>query len=120
CLSGKPGGIGSAARKGIPRSVSNRLRYLPPMKELSQPTEKNQQPHMHSANGHDHSNKGNNGLISLESLLEPPHKGAVNIEELREKLAAGRGPQFWRTLEEAAESEELREYVEQEFPGLSG
>ncbi|MDQ2843034.1 MAG: TAT-variant-translocated molybdopterin oxidoreductase [Acidobacteriota bacterium] len=69
-----------------------------------------------SGNGHG----ANGGLISLESLLEPPRKAAVDIEVLREKLAAGRGPQFWRTLEEAAESEELREYVEQEFPGLSG
>ena len=42
------------------------------------------------------------------------------MQALREKLAAGRGPAFWRTLEEAAESDELREYVEQEFPGLSG
>ncbi len=64
---------------------------------------------------------GSNGsLIPLESLLDPPRKTAVNIETLREKLASGRGPQFWRTLEEAAESEDLREYVEQEFPGLSG
>ncbi len=62
----------------------------------------------------------NGGLIPLESLVEPPRKAPIDIEVLREKLAAGRGPQFWRTLEEAAESEELREYVEQEFPGLSG
>lgn len=59
-------------------------------------------------------------FVPLESLLEPPSKPAVNLQALREKLAAGRGPTFWRTLEEAAESEELREYVEQEFPGLSG
>ncbi|HEX3682609.1 MAG TPA: TAT-variant-translocated molybdopterin oxidoreductase [Bryobacteraceae bacterium] len=58
-------------------------------------------------------------LISLESLLEKPQR-TLDIQALREKLAAGRGPAFWRTLEEAAESEELREYVEQEFPGLSG
>src|ERR1700761_1780934 len=63
--------------------------------------------------------KSMNELISLESLLEKP-KRALDIQALREKLAAGRGPAFWRTLEEAAESEELREYVEQEFPGLSG
>ena len=44
----------------------------------------------------------------------------MNLQALREKLAAGRGPAFWRTLEEAAETEDLREYVEQEFPGLSG
>ncbi len=62
----------------------------------------------------------NNSLISLESLLEPPPKRPVNLQALREKLAAGKGPAFWRTLEEAAESDELREYIEQEFPGLSG
>jgi molybdopterin-containing oxidoreductase family iron-sulfur binding subunit len=59
-------------------------------------------------------------LIPLESLLEPPKKPALDLQALREKLAAGRGPTFWRTLEEAAESENLREYIEQEFPGLSG
>jgi MoCo/4Fe-4S cofactor protein with predicted Tat translocation signal len=59
-------------------------------------------------------------LVSLDSLLEPQRKRSVDLEALREKLAARRGPAFWRTLEEAAESEELREYVEQEFPGLSG
>ena len=58
-------------------------------------------------------------LVSLESLLEKPRK-KVDLTELREKLAAGRGPAFWRTLEEAAETEDLKEYVEQEFPGLSG
>jgi len=59
-------------------------------------------------------------LIPLESLVEPVKKQATDLQALREKLAAGRGPAFWRTLDEAAESEELREYVEQEFPGLSG
>ncbi len=59
-------------------------------------------------------------LISVESLLDPPKKPAVDLQALREKLAAGRGPAFWRTLEEAAESEDLREYIEQEFPALSG
>jgi MoCo/4Fe-4S cofactor protein with predicted Tat translocation signal len=62
----------------------------------------------------------NRDLIAVESLLDKPRKAAVDIAALREKLAAGRGPTFWRTLEEAAESEELRAYVEQEFPGLSG
>lgn len=60
-----------------------------------------------------------NSLVPLESLLEP-QKRKLNLQALREKLAAGRGPAFWRTLEEAAESEDLREYIEQEFPGLSG
>ena len=59
-------------------------------------------------------------FVPLESLLEPRAKPAPNLQALRERLAAGKGPAFWRTLEEAAETEELREYVEQEFPGLSG
>jgi molybdopterin-containing oxidoreductase family iron-sulfur binding subunit len=44
----------------------------------------------------------------------------LDLQALREKLAAGKGPQFWRTLDEAAESEELKDYIEQEFPALSG
>ncbi len=59
-------------------------------------------------------------LIPLESLLEPPRKRAPELGALREKLANGRGPAFWRTLEEADESDELTEYIEQEFPGLAG
>jgi len=59
-------------------------------------------------------------LIPLESLLDKPARPRVNIQALREKLASGRGPAFWRTLEEAAETDEMREYIEQEFPGLSG
>ena len=59
-------------------------------------------------------------LIPLEALLEPPRKQAPDLEALREKLANGRGPAFWRTLEEADESNELTEYIEQEFPGLAG
>jgi molybdopterin-containing oxidoreductase family iron-sulfur binding subunit len=60
-------------------------------------------------------------LIPLESLLQPSSpKPAIDLQALRERLAEGRGPAFWRTLEEAAETDELREYIEQEFPGLSG
>jgi MoCo/4Fe-4S cofactor protein with predicted Tat translocation signal len=59
-------------------------------------------------------------FVSLESLLEPPVRPAPDLQALREKLADGRGPTFWRTLEEAAETDTLREYIEQEFPGLSG
>jgi molybdopterin-containing oxidoreductase family iron-sulfur binding subunit len=73
------------------------------------------------SNGHmnEHEKPKASALVPLESLLEPPRK-KVDLTVLREKLAAGRGPAFWRTLEEAAETEDLTEYVEQEFPGLSG
>ncbi len=79
--------------------------------------------HHHADGGHSHGKSASSsGLISLSSLLDPPpsQKKALDIQALREKLASGKGPQFWRTLEEAAESEDLVEYVEQEFPGLSG
>jgi MoCo/4Fe-4S cofactor protein with predicted Tat translocation signal len=61
------------------------------------------------------------GFVPLEDLLEGRKaRTALDLDTLRRKLAAGNGPAFWRTLEEAAETEELREYIEQEFPGLSG
>lgn len=105
------------------------------MREPQQPHEHHDHPH-HDGAGHNHDHHehrdgeqshqakagSKNGLISLSSLLDPPpsQKKALDIQALREKLAAGKGPSFWRTLEEAAESENLVEYVEQEFPGLSG
>ena len=74
--------------------------------------------HSHG-NMNEHEEPMSSALVPLESLLEKPKK-KVDLGQLREKLAAGRGPAFWRTLEEAAETEDLKEYVEQEFPGLSG
>jgi len=74
---------------------------------------------MKNGNMNEHEKPNASALVPLESLLEMPRK-KVDLTELREKLAAGRGPAFWRTLEEAAESDHLKEYVEQEFPGLSG
>ena len=62
-------------------------------------------------------------LLPVSSLLQPPPprpQKLLDMEALRIKLAEGRGPAFWRTLDEAAETEELKDYVEQEFPGLSG
>ena len=61
------------------------------------------------------------GFVPLESLSAPqtPQRPDVDLLELRDKLAAGEGPEFWRTLEEAAETESWREASEQEFPGAS-
>ena len=81
------------------------------MKDLS--------PSHSNGNMNEHEKPTASALVPLESLLETPRK-KVDLTALREKLAAGRGPKFWRTLEEAAETEDLKEYVEQEFPGLSG
>ena len=85
--------------------------------------EKHEHAHPHE---HPHQANGKSSLLSIQSLFKAGEeeqlrqKREYDIEALRQKLAEGRGPQFWRTLDEAAESEELQEYVEQEFPGLSG
>lgn len=72
------------------------------------------------SNSHDGS-RTEGAFVPLESLLESPNRRpALDLQALRKKLAAGQGPAFWRTLEEAAESDTLREYIEQEFPALSG
>ncbi len=79
-------------------------------------------PHDHEHHPHPHPHGPASGLVTLGAIAEETgkRKREIDIQALREKLAAGRGPVFWRTLDEAAESEELREYIEQEFPGLSG
>jgi molybdopterin-containing oxidoreductase family iron-sulfur binding subunit len=43
-------------------------------------------------------------------------KTGVDVGALREKLANTQGPQFWRSLEELADTEEFRQLVEDEFP----
>jgi molybdopterin-containing oxidoreductase family iron-sulfur binding subunit len=73
---------------------------------------------------HHHDHPLHEHLVQLGSQLSvagpEPARKSIDIGALRERLASGRGPAFWRTLDEAAETEELKEYVEQEFPGLSG
>ncbi len=71
--------------------------------------------------GHQHEHHQHGGLVQLNAApaAETP-KPRVDVSALRDKLAAGRGPAFWRTLDEAAETDDMREYVEQEFPGLAG
>ena len=76
--------------------------------------------HKHDEHIGDNGHHKKSPFVPLESLLEPPRKKVTDLQVLREKLAAGDGPRFWRTLEEAAETDELKEYIEQEFPGLSG
>jgi MoCo/4Fe-4S cofactor protein with predicted Tat translocation signal len=73
-----------------------------------------------SASGQNEHGGSQTGFVSLETLLDQPKKRVTDLESLRQKLATGNGPQFWRTLEGAAESDELHDYIEQEFPGLSG
>jgi molybdopterin-containing oxidoreductase family iron-sulfur binding subunit len=46
--------------------------------------------------------------------LRPPVR--VDIEAVRQKLAGARGREYWRSLEEVAETEEFQKYLEREFP----
>lgn len=41
---------------------------------------------------------------------------ALNIEEIRAKLAAKSGREYWRSLDEIAGTEEFKQYLEREFP----
>ena len=43
-------------------------------------------------------------------------KTRIDLGALREKLAKAHGPQFWRSLDELAETDEFRQLVEDEFP----
>ncbi len=75
----------------------------------------------HPHEGHEHAGHSHEGgLVQLQVPTRQVKRKTVDIQALREKLGSGRGPKFWRTLDEAAETEELREYMEEEFPGLSG
>jgi len=41
---------------------------------------------------------------------------SLDLEKIREKLAGARGPKYWRSLEELAETEEFKGYIKREFP----
>src|SRR5258706_12889427 len=41
---------------------------------------------------------------------------ALDLATVREEIAATRGPEYWRSLEELAGSEEFREMMHREFP----
>lgn len=43
-------------------------------------------------------------------------RSALNLRSLREKLSAKRGEEYWRSLEELADTEEFRELLSAEFP----
>ncbi|MGH1590750.1 TAT-variant-translocated molybdopterin oxidoreductase [Methylobacterium phyllosphaerae] len=45
--------------------------------------------------------------------------GAPDIAALRERLAGGDGPRFWRSLDAVADSPEFRAYLAAEFPSAS-
>jgi len=46
----------------------------------------------------------------------PGKKGKLDLEAARAKIADTKGPEYWRTLEELAGSEEFQEMLHREFP----
>ncbi len=46
----------------------------------------------------------------------PGKKGKLELAEVREKLSEARGPQYWRTLDELAQTPEFEEMLHREFP----
>jgi molybdopterin-containing oxidoreductase family iron-sulfur binding subunit len=46
----------------------------------------------------------------------PSKKGKLELAEVREKLSEARGPQYWRTLDELAQTPEFEEMLHREFP----
>ena len=50
-------------------------------------------------------------------MSEPMHRTKSNeLAEMRAALAKAEGKQYWRSLDELADTEEFRDYLEREFP----
>lgn len=43
-------------------------------------------------------------------------KSSVDLAEIREKLTQNRGPQYWKSLEQLADTKEFQEHIKYEFP----
>ncbi|MCE7936073.1 MAG: twin-arginine translocation signal domain-containing protein, partial [Chlorobi bacterium CHB2] len=43
-------------------------------------------------------------------------KSTVDLAEIREKLTQNRGPQYWKSLEQLAETKEFQDHIKHEFP----
>src|SRR3954453_15545819 len=56
-----------------------------------------------------------NGKAHQEDIC-PGKKGKLDLETVRSQIAETQGPEFWRSLEELAGSEEFREMMHREFP----
>ena len=44
-----------------------------------------------------------------------PHERPLDLAAARARLEAARGPDYWRSLDELAQSEGFRELIEREF-----
>ena len=45
-----------------------------------------------------------------------PHTPGLDLAAIRARLQTARGPEYWRSLAELADSEALQEFVRREFP----
>jgi MoCo/4Fe-4S cofactor protein with predicted Tat translocation signal len=57
----------------------------------------------------------NNGKPHREEVC-PGKKDKLDLQTIRETIAQTKGPEYWRSLEELAGSEEFREMMHREFP----
>ena len=53
------------------------------------------------------------GFVPLSSIR--PSASRLDVAAIRERLAGARGRQYWRSLEELAETEEFQRYLEREL-----
>jgi molybdopterin-containing oxidoreductase family iron-sulfur binding subunit len=51
--------------------------------------------------------------------MKRAERGHLAIDSIRERLAANQGRDYWRSLDELAETEEFKQFLHDEFPGLS-
>jgi MoCo/4Fe-4S cofactor protein with predicted Tat translocation signal len=51
--------------------------------------------------------------------MKPDKASALHLRVLQERLQSTSGREYWRSLEELADTKEFREFVEDEFPGRS-
>ncbi len=60
-------------------------------------------------------------LTQIRNYISKPaersaRNSGIDLDRLRERLAAGSGPAFWSSLEELAGTEDFRKFIEDEFP----
>ena len=49
---------------------------------------------------------------------EPKTEGGLRVEEIRTRLAGKHGPEYWRSLDELAQTDEFAELIHREFPQM--
>ena len=55
-------------------------------------------------------------ITGIPPLVPAPAKPTLDMDKLRDRLSQGTGPQYWRSLEEVAQTPEFEAFLEDEFP----